>query len=246
MKIKCDIIRDLLPLYADDACSEESRRMVDEHLEECADCGRMLEKLKNEEIESDLKSEKQTVIEYASRFFRRRSATIGSSVSGLFMIPILVFLILNLTAGSSMGWFFILLAAMTVAASLIVVPLMAPADKAFWTFCAFTACLILLLAVTCLVSRGDWFWVASSAVLFGLSVVFLPFVIRARPLKPWVEKRNKVLLVLAADGLLFVNMINTIRIHGRSGNGGFLTLAVCLAGAAALVNHVLKNRDQSR
>ena len=35
MKTECDVIRDLLPLYADDACSEGSRRMVEEHLTEC-------------------------------------------------------------------------------------------------------------------------------------------------------------------------------------------------------------------
>ena len=34
MKNSCDVIRDLLPLYADDACSQESRRVVEEHLAE--------------------------------------------------------------------------------------------------------------------------------------------------------------------------------------------------------------------
>ena len=32
MKNSCDVIRDLLPLYADDACSAAIRRMVEEHL----------------------------------------------------------------------------------------------------------------------------------------------------------------------------------------------------------------------
>jgi len=34
----CNIIRDLLTLYVDDLCSEESRAMVDEHLPNCPDC----------------------------------------------------------------------------------------------------------------------------------------------------------------------------------------------------------------
>ena len=32
MKYDCEVIRDLLPLYADRACSEHSRTMVEAHL----------------------------------------------------------------------------------------------------------------------------------------------------------------------------------------------------------------------
>ena len=31
MKISCDIIRDLLPLYKDNVCSDASKDMVEEH-----------------------------------------------------------------------------------------------------------------------------------------------------------------------------------------------------------------------
>ena len=34
----CDIVKDLLPLYADDVCSGESRKAVEEHLNSCPDC----------------------------------------------------------------------------------------------------------------------------------------------------------------------------------------------------------------
>ena len=220
MKVPCSVIQDLLPLYADEACSEESGRMVREHLQECAECGRMLERLKSHEIEEDLKTEKENVIEYGAKRFRKRTATVGSTVSGLFMIPIL--------------------------ACLIIVPLTVPEDKAFWTLCAFTGSLILLLAVTCLVSRGDWFWVASSAVLFGLSVFFLPFAIRAKPLQKWVGGLNRAAVVLAADGVLFLNMMNTIRLHGRNGNGGFLMLAGLAAGVALVVMYVMKNGTEPK
>lgn len=37
-KLSCDIIRDLIPSYIDEICSEESRRVVQEHLETCSDC----------------------------------------------------------------------------------------------------------------------------------------------------------------------------------------------------------------
>ncbi|WOO36761.1 zf-HC2 domain-containing protein [Anaerocolumna sp. AGMB13020] len=38
MKIACEIIRDLLPLYHDGVCSMESRELVEEHLTECGSC----------------------------------------------------------------------------------------------------------------------------------------------------------------------------------------------------------------
>ena len=38
MKISCEIIKDLLPLYFDDVCSDDSKSLVDEHLETCNEC----------------------------------------------------------------------------------------------------------------------------------------------------------------------------------------------------------------
>ncbi len=38
MNISCEIVKDLLPLYHDGVCSEESRRMVEEHLSACEKC----------------------------------------------------------------------------------------------------------------------------------------------------------------------------------------------------------------
>lgn len=46
MKIPCAVIRDLLPLYAEDLTSEESKQVVDEHLADCPDCRARLEALR--------------------------------------------------------------------------------------------------------------------------------------------------------------------------------------------------------
>ncbi|MBO7422245.1 MAG: zf-HC2 domain-containing protein, partial [Oscillospiraceae bacterium] len=90
MNIDCDVICDLLPLYTDEACSEKSRNLVKEHLQECPTCQEVLRRLQQTEIENDLRSEKNEVIEYGIKRFKRRSAAVGSAVSGSFMIPILV------------------------------------------------------------------------------------------------------------------------------------------------------------
>ena len=38
MKISCDVIRDLLPLYVEDMLSNDSKNIVDEHIEQCESC----------------------------------------------------------------------------------------------------------------------------------------------------------------------------------------------------------------
>jgi len=212
MRTDCNIIRDLLPLYADDVCSDESRAMVDEHLSECPECSEELKRIREVEIEEHLSAEREDVIRSQKKKFGRRSAAVGSAMAWILMIPVVICLFINRMQGGGMGWFFVVLSAIAVAASLIVVPLMAQENKCFWTLCAFTGALMILLAVTCIYSGGSWFFIAATASLFGLSVVFLPFAIRAKPLKPYVPEK-KALTVVAVDVALFALMMEAIRIH---------------------------------
>ena len=46
MKIPCSVVRDLLPLYAEEMIEEETRALVDEHLEECSECSQKLEEIR--------------------------------------------------------------------------------------------------------------------------------------------------------------------------------------------------------
>ena len=50
MNISCEIIRDLLPLYHDNVCSEKSCKLVEEHLKTCEKC-----KLELSKIDTDIK-----------------------------------------------------------------------------------------------------------------------------------------------------------------------------------------------
>ena len=42
MNVPCGLIQDLLPLYYDEVCSQESRSLVEEHLAECPACRQRL------------------------------------------------------------------------------------------------------------------------------------------------------------------------------------------------------------
>lgn len=48
MKLPCEMVRDLLPLYHDGVCSEVSAALVGEHLKDCEDCRRVLKNIESE------------------------------------------------------------------------------------------------------------------------------------------------------------------------------------------------------
>ncbi len=43
--MNCNVVKDLIPLYIDDCCSEESSIIVREHLENCSECKAFLESI---------------------------------------------------------------------------------------------------------------------------------------------------------------------------------------------------------
>ena len=235
------MIRDLLPLYADEACSEKSRALVNEHLLDCADCRAMLEKIKETEIENNLKSEKESVLQYGITQFKKRTAAVGSAVSGAFLVPILICLFLF---SSPLGWIDIVLASLCVAASVSVVPIMVQEDKFFWMLCAFTASLMVLLGVICIHSHGSWFWIASSASLFGLAAVGLPFTLKARPMKKLIGNYHPWIVLGGIDVALFFNMMSMIGSHGKLTLGTILFTVGVIAGVGIVVSEILRRRGK--
>ncbi|MGM9612541.1 MAG: zf-HC2 domain-containing protein [Butyricicoccus sp.] len=227
MKYPCEIVRDLMPLYLDGIASGQSRQMVDEHLSACKECSALISQMKNNQLEIEVKEEKTDVIARQRKVFKRKSALAGSVLAGIFMIPILVCLIVNLATGAGLTWFFIVLASLLVAASLTVVPLMAPADKFLWTLGTFSASLILLLAVCCIYTGGSWFFVASSSSLFGIGMVFLPFAVRSRPLSG-VLKKQKALTVMTADTVLYALMMLSIGLYTNAPDFFRISAAISL------------------
>ena len=46
MKNECNIIKDILPLYVEDMVSEDTKILVENHLDECIDCKNEVEEMK--------------------------------------------------------------------------------------------------------------------------------------------------------------------------------------------------------
>lgn len=88
MSKNCDIIKDLLPLYADDVCSEESRKAVEEHINSCPDCKAELEKFGKNVVISPQKDAK--VLKRIKRRLRIEKLVVGI-ISVLAVCGILLF-----------------------------------------------------------------------------------------------------------------------------------------------------------
>lgn len=224
MKYNCEMIRDLLPLYVDQVCSPASAAAVEEHIRECNACASLLGEMSTADplLDKEIYAERSRVLDTQAKFFKRRSAVAGCIIGGIFALPILICLIVNLAGGAGLTWFFIVLAAMFIPASLIVVPLMVPENKFLWTVTSFTASLLLLLGVCSIYSGSSWFLIAAPAVLFGLCVIFMPFIVHTKPAAKLLGNQ-KGLAVFSADTLTYILMMVMIGI--RAGSAGFFRTA---------------------
>mgnify|MGYP001030743263 CR=1 FL=1 len=84
MKMSCSVIQDLLPSYADNICSKDTRELVEEHVAECGQCRDKLEKMKNTEIIGGKAAGKQ--IDYLKKV---RSTILHKEWLGKFILVIL-------------------------------------------------------------------------------------------------------------------------------------------------------------
>ena len=82
----CGMIKDLIPLYIDGVCSEESRQLVEEHMKECDTCRMLATKMKSE---LTLPMEDGTKVRSFRRFFQKK---VWSRVAVIVIIFVLLWL----------------------------------------------------------------------------------------------------------------------------------------------------------
>lgn len=220
IEVNCGIIKDLLPLYVDDVCSEESKEAVAVHLSECESCSDLESRLRETSVDNYFQGEQKSVLNNHTKKERRLAAKIGVITSAVLLVPIIVCLICNLAVGHSLDWFFIVLTSILVFASVTVVPMFAVEKKLFYTILSFTASLLVLLMTCCIYTSGDWFFTAAASVIFGLSVVFMPYLVRFIPFDRAGKfigafSANKGLLVMLWDTAWLYIMLAAIGVQGN-------------------------------
>jgi hypothetical protein len=104
-KISCEIVKDILPLYYDNVCSRESKKMVEEHLIECDECkselARIEEDIKIPKGEIEKNNNDGNVIKNIASFWNR--SRVKSFMKGI-VISTLVFTLIFLGYISLFHW----------------------------------------------------------------------------------------------------------------------------------------------
>ena len=89
-KFVCEIIKDLLPLYADNVCSEKSVKIVEVHLNDCPDCSEEFRKIKEcpvvPEVDEDMK---KAVKNAGKRIKKGKKKTIIETIALVLILVIL-------------------------------------------------------------------------------------------------------------------------------------------------------------
>ena len=78
MKLPCAVVRDLLPLYAEKLTEEETERMLEAHLAECAACRRKLTEMDSETVSSARSVKPLMALKREIRGRRRRAALMAA------------------------------------------------------------------------------------------------------------------------------------------------------------------------
>lgn len=87
MTYPCGIIRDLLPLYIDDVCNEESKQAVHNHLSECETCRTCYEAMKSTEGFEDKRSDHSEDSKMASSL-RNVKKTINKKIRNIVLCAV--------------------------------------------------------------------------------------------------------------------------------------------------------------
>ncbi len=85
--MKCEVVRDLLPLYDEKLCSTESAALVEEHIKTCAACKGLLEKLPKTELP---KADTNALKPFVKVKRRLRARIIGLITLGVVLLAVLI------------------------------------------------------------------------------------------------------------------------------------------------------------
>ena len=207
MKTNCNIIKDLLPLYFERVCSEDSRQLVEEHLGGCEACETMLKTLQEDTLDHRLKEERDDVIGHHARADKRRFLVIGASIAAIAAIPIILSIIISAMAGSAWEWPFVVLAVLMVFASGMVAPLLAKSDEGSLAVVGFGASVTLLLLTSAIYGFAGWFLILIIPIPFVMSKMLTPHVINRMPLTGALKRHKELLATIINTLLLFATII---------------------------------------
>lgn len=79
-KISCKVIQDLLPSYIDGIVSEDSKKLIEDHLTECKECAEILSDMRAESPGMDDRSQQKKEIDYLKKIRRKNRLKMTATV----------------------------------------------------------------------------------------------------------------------------------------------------------------------
>ena len=123
-KLPCEVVQDILPLYHDGVCSGASRKMVENHLQECRTCKTLLQEMDETEMDMALADETKEVLEHHAKRERTLAYKTAVVIAGLLLLPIIIALLMTLPGYSDLKTDAAIMASMLLVAGFTVVPLL--------------------------------------------------------------------------------------------------------------------------
>lgn len=148
--------------------------------------------------------------------------------------------ICNLAIDKTLSWFWIVVSALLLAFSFTNLPKLIKKNKLILIPLSMFLALCLLLLVCCIYTQGNWFWVATLSVLFGLIIIFVPIYISKYKIFSKIKNYNDFVSIfidfVALNILLIVVNIYT-NINNSTGNW-YLTLALPIVCISYLILNI--------
>lgn len=87
-EIKCCVVKDILPLYAENLCSEETAEIVKEHIENCESCRRLSEKVEIEEKTPEKIPDEAKAMKKINRKIKRSKKAVIAAICAVLAVSI--------------------------------------------------------------------------------------------------------------------------------------------------------------
>jgi len=120
-------------------------------------------------------------------------------------MAILTCFICNLAVNKTLSWFWIVFSALVLSFTFTNLPKYIKKLKLIFIPLSMFCSLIILLAVCCGYTNGNWFWIASLSVLLGLVIIFVPIYIAKYKIFSKINKYNDFISLFI--DFIFLNIL---------------------------------------
>ena len=188
-------------------------------------------------IDNDAREEKRQAKKW--RVFSLSWSLFFYIAYGVALIPCFI---CDLAINKTLTWFWTLLSALLLAFTFTNLPKIIKKNKLLLVPLSQYLALVLLLGVCCIYTQGNWFWIASLSVFFGLITIFTPIYIAKYKVFSKIKKYNDFLSValdfLVLNILLIVINVYTL-INGYAEGWWYFEIALPIAAFVYLGLNVI-------